>query len=215
MISIKGVIKHMISQEKLKILEVWSKRMFDELSIAEVMKLSKKKTKPWVFITLKLFVKYNLLISKRKGNTDIYSLNLHNPLVFQLLHYLEVQGLLNFSQLTLIKDIISTTPLKNYCLLVFGSFAEGKQRETSDIDVCFLINSADEEKIIKPYVSEIKLIYSLEVDDHYILFEDFIKMLLRKEENLAKQIFKKNKIFFNPDIYYQLILEAYKNGFRQ
>lgn len=205
----------MISQKKLKILEVWGKRMFDELSISEIMRMAGKKTKPWVFNTLKLLVKYDLLVSKRKGNINLYSLNLHNPLLFQSLQYLEVQDLLRFSQLDLIGDIISRTPVKNYCLLVFGSYAEKKQKESSDIDICFLISSANEEKMIKPYVNEIKLGHSIEIDDHYITFEDFIAMLLRKEENLAKQIFRKHKIFFNSDTYYQAILGAYKNGFRQ
>ena len=43
---------------------------------------------------------------------------------------------------------------------------------------------------------------------------DFIKMLLRDEENLAKQIFRNHILFFNPDIYYKLMMEAHKNGFR-
>lgn len=204
----------MISQEKLKILGVWSKRMFDELSIAEIMHLSGKKTKPWVFNTLKLLVKYGLLIPKTKGNINLYSLNLHNPLLFQSLQHLESDDLLRFTQLKLIENIIDKTPVKNYCLLVFGSYAEKKQKESSDIDICFLVGSADEEKIIKPYLNEIKLGYSIEVDDHYIAFKDFVTLLLSKEENLAKQIFRKHKIFFNSDTYYQAILEAYKNGFR-
>lgn len=204
----------MISQEKLKILGVWGKRMFDELSIAEIMHLSGKKTKPWVFNTLKLLVKYGLLIPKTKGNINLYSLNLHNPLLFQSLQHLESDDLLRFTQLKLIENIIDKTPVKNYCLLVFGSYAEKKQKESSDIDICFLVGSADEEKIIKPYLNEIKLGYSIEVDDHYIAFKDFVTLLLSKEENLAKQIFRKHKIFFNSDTYYQAILEAYKNGFR-
>lgn len=205
----------MIQNQKIRLLQSWKNRLFDELSISEIMKLSKKKTKPWVFNTLKLLVKYDLLVSKKKGNINLYGLNLHNPLLFQSLQYLEVQDLLGFTQLKLIEDIISRTPVKSYCLLVFGSYAEKKQKERSDIDICFLISSVNEEKMIKPYVSEINLVHSIGIDDHYITFEDFIAMLLREEENLAKQIFRKHKIFFNSDIYYHVILEAYKNGFRQ
>jgi hypothetical protein len=39
-------------------------------------------------------------------------------------------------------------------------------------------------------------------------------MLLAEEENLGKQVFRKHIVFYNADIYYQLIKEAYKNGFR-
>ena len=47
-----------------------------------------------------------------------------------------------------------------------------------------------------------------------VTFEDFVKMLLREEENLAKQIFIKHKLFYNSEIYYQLLKEAHKHGFR-
>jgi hypothetical protein len=70
------------------------------------------------------------------------------------------------------------------------------------------------EKKIKPYFNEVKLNYPVSIDEHYITFNDFIKMLLREEENLGKQIFRKQKLFYNADIYYQLIKWAHKNGFR-
>jgi hypothetical protein len=41
-----------------------------------------------------------------------------------------------------------------------------------------------------------------------------MKMLLRNEENLGKQIFRNHMLFFNPDIYYRLIRKAHKHGFR-
>jgi predicted nucleotidyltransferase len=111
-------------------------------------------------------------------------------------------------------EIINEIPIKNYCLLIFGSYAEGMQKKGPDLDVCFLVENKQAEKKIRPYFNDIKLNYAVKVDEHYITFNDFIKMLLRKEENLAKQIFRKHKLFFNADIYYQLMKEAYKNGFR-
>ena len=74
----------MISNEKIKLLEVWRKNPFRELSISEIIKDTKKKTKTWVFNALKLLVNNNILNSTRKSNLDIYTLNLENPLSFQL-----------------------------------------------------------------------------------------------------------------------------------
>ena len=90
-----------------------------------------------------------------------------------------------------------------------------KQGKESDLDICFLIENKQAEKKIKSYFDEVKLNYAIEADDHYITFSDFIKMLLRDEENLGKQIYRKRKLFYNSDIYYQLIKEAHKNGFKQ
>jgi len=204
----------MISNEKMRLLEVWRKNPFRRLSIAEIMKETKKKTKTWVFNTLKLLANNNILISTRKANLNIYSLNLENPLSLQFLQYLESQNNLNFSQIKVISEIIEKAPIKNYSIIVFGSYAENKQTKNSDLDICLLIENKETEKKIKPHVNEIKLNYAVKIDERYITFEDFIKMLLRDEENLAKQIFIKRRLFYNSEIYYQLLKDAKKNGFR-
>ena len=204
----------MIPNKSIGMLDAWDKNAFAELSISEIMEHTGKKTKPWVFNVLKALAKYNLLVKKRKGNINLYTLSLDNPLLVQTLQFLEIQNNYNFTKLDVIKEIISKTPPSAYCLLVFGSYAEGKQTKESDLDVCFLIESAAAEKKIKSYFNEIKLATHVNIDEHYITFSDFIKMLLRDEENLAKQIFRNRRIFFGADIYYKLIMEAHKNGFR-
>jgi len=204
----------MISNKKIKLLEAWKDNIFAEFAIAEIMKISKKRTKPWVFNALKELRKNRLLLSKRKGNLDIYSLNINNPFLFQTLQYIETQNSLDFVHLDIIAEAIHKILIKNYCLLIFGSYAENKQTRTSDLDICFLIENKQVEKMVIPYFNEIKLNHAVNIDGHFITFDDFVKMLLREEENLGKQIFKKHKLFYNAEIYYQLIMEAHKNGFR-
>lgn len=204
----------MIQNQRIMLLGAWKNRLFDELSITEIMGLAKKRTKPWVFNSLKQLARSKLLLSKRKGNMDLYRLNLDNPLLVQTLEYLEVQELIDFEHLEIIMETVNSVPVKNYCLVIFGSYAENRQTKSSDLDVCFLVENQYHEKKIRPYFNEIKLNHAIKIDEHYITFDGFIKMLLGEEENLGKQIFRKHKIFFNADIYYQLIKEAYKNGFR-
>ena len=204
----------MRTDEKIRVLEAWRKNPFSNLSRMEIMKSLNKKTKTWIFNTLKQLVKNKILNSNRKSNLDIYSLNLSNPISLKILDFLEIKESINFERLDLISDIINKIPVKGYCLIVFGSYAENKQKKDSDIDISILINNKEDEKKIKPYLNDIKLNYKIKVDDHYILFNEFIEMLTRSEENLGKQIFRKHKIFYNSDIYYNLIKEAYKNGFR-
>jgi predicted nucleotidyltransferase len=204
----------MRTDEKIKILEVWRKNPFSNLSRMEIMKNLNKKTKTWTFNTLRHLVKNKILNSNRKSNLDIYSLNLSNPISLKILDFLEIQESINFERLDIISEVIDKIPLREYCLIVFGSYAENKQKKDSDIDICMLVKDKEDEKKIKPYISDIKLNYKIKIDVHYILFNEFIEMLKRSEENLGKQIFRKHKIFYNSDIYYNLIKEAYKNGFR-
>jgi hypothetical protein len=99
-------LKIMISNEKVKLLQTWKCDIFAQFGIAEIMKISKKRTKPWVFNALKQLTKNKLLLSKRKGNLDIYSLNLDNPFLIHTLQYLEAQNSLDFPHLDIITGTI-------------------------------------------------------------------------------------------------------------
>ncbi|MDI6738316.1 MAG: nucleotidyltransferase domain-containing protein [Nanoarchaeota archaeon] len=204
----------MISNEKTGLLSIWKDRLFEGLSISEIMAIAKKNSKPWVFNALKLLVKKELLLSERKGNLDIYRLNIDNPCLWQMMQYLEAQESLGFPLMHIITEAIKAIPERNYCLLVFGSYAEGRQKKDSDLDICFLVENDIQEKKIKPYFNDVKLNTTAHIDEHYITFEDFVKMLLRHEENLAKQILIKHKLFLNADIYYRLVREAHEHGFK-
>lgn len=204
----------MITNERLRLLNAWRNNLFEIYSISEIMRFSKKITKPWVFSALRMLVKNNILVSQRKGNMDLYSLNLYNPYTLQMMHYLEIQESLEFPLLSLISEAIKAIPIKNYCLIVFGSYAAGTQKKGSDLDVCFLVENEIQEKKIKPYFNDVKLNHPVHIDEHYVTFPDFVKMLLRPEENLAKQILIKHKLFLNADIYYSLVKEAHEHGFK-
>jgi len=177
------------------------------------MKKTNKKTKTWIFNSLNELSKKKLIQIQQKGNINLYSLNLKNPILENTLQYIDLQDI-NPQLLQIMEEIIENVPIKTYCLLVFGSYAENKQTKDSDMDICFLIENEKTKKIIEPFIKEIKLNYTIEIDEQYITFDEFVEMLLNNEENLGKQIFKNNKLFFNPNIYFQLLKEAYKHGFR-
>ena len=73
----------MISNEKIMLLESWENNLFGEFSISEIMKISKKKTKPWVFNSLRHLVKSGLLISKEKAML-IYQFKFKQSLLIQM-----------------------------------------------------------------------------------------------------------------------------------
>jgi hypothetical protein len=108
---------------------------------------------------------------------------------------------LNFPHLDKITGFIEEVPEKNYCLLAFNV------EKKSELNACFLVEDDETKNRIKSFVKS-------KVNLHYITYDDFVKMLLKDGENIAKEVFKSNLLFFNGDIYYRLIKEAYKNGFR-
>lgn len=202
-----------MQDEKFKLLLLWRGYIFRRYTLSEVVRYSNRKTKTWVFNAMKLLAANKLLLIGKTGNVNVYRFNLANPFVLQALQYLEAKEHADFSQIELIGEVISSVPVHNYCLLVFGSYVK-KPTKKSDLDLCFLVEDEAAAKKIKPYVRDVSLKYPVDIDDHYVTFDDFIRMLIRKEENLGKQIYRKHILFFNPDIYYALVKEAYQRGFR-
>src|SRR3989338_8559135 len=122
----------MIPGKNLELLEAWKSDAFAELGISEVMRNAHKRTKPWVFNTLEALAKAGLLAKKKKGNINLYALNMNNPLLVQTLQFVEAWNNYNFARLDVIEETIGKIPPSGYCLLVFGSYAEGKQTKDSD-----------------------------------------------------------------------------------
>lgn len=195
---------NMVPMEQVRLLEAWRNCLFEELSISEIMGISKKRTKPWVFNSLKELAKNKLLTVRRKANINLYRLNLENSLLIPALQYLEAEGLSNFLWLDAISEIISAIRIRNYCLLAYGD-------DKKNLQLCFLVENKDDEGSIKSCLERTK---SKRIEECYITFDDFIRMLLEREDNTAKRIVRGHKIFFNADIYYQLVKEAYRSGFR-
>ena len=205
----------MIPSKTLALLLVWKNNPFTQLTILDVMRLAGKSSKAWVFNALKGLEKRGLLVLARKGNLNLYSLDLENPVVPILLHFLEWDQGFSLKHNEMVKTILNRIPLRfRFALLVFGSHANGSAKRDSDLDLCFIVENDKLSKKLKPYINEAALESPVDFDVHYITFDDFVLMLVRDEENLAKQIFRKNRMLFDPVVYFNLLKEAHKRGFR-
>ncbi|MDD3175992.1 MAG: nucleotidyltransferase domain-containing protein [Candidatus Nanoarchaeia archaeon] len=200
----------MLTNETLKLLLYWENNLFAEACLQELMKSQNKSSKAWIFNALNSLIKNNLIVKSKKSNLNLYSLNLNNSLSYKSLNFLKTG---NFPEIGTVNILIRTIPFTNYCLIVFGSCAKHKQKKDSDLDVCLITETKEDYKKIKPYVEELKLEINLDVN--YVTKKEFVEMLTNEEENLGKQIEKNEKlIFFNEDIYYQMLIEAHKHGYK-
>jgi len=202
----------MIPSKTLSLIQAWRTALFSQYSIADVMQISGKRSKPWVFNGLNHLKAQRLITLERKGNLNLYSLDLDNPVVPSIVHYLDSQQSLTYSGP--LKDLLRKIPSRiDFSLLVFGSYADGSAKKTSDLDLCFLVHTEKVGKSLKPFLNEAQLSSVITLDAHFITFDDFVKMLLRDEENLAKQVYRKSRIIFNPTRFFRLLKEARKHGF--
>jgi len=103
-----------------------------------------------------------------------------------------------------LKIIIQDIAEINYSfmiVLIFGSFAKGKNTETSDIDLCII---SDNKLKIKQLTERLNLL-SLKLEIQEFSTADFISMIKKRQNNLAHEIVKNNVILYGIENYYDLV----------
>lgn len=99
-----------------------------------------------------------------------------------------------YTRLNEIKD-----PL--YILIVFGSYAKGKETKGSDIDLCIISNNQE----IKNKALQIIRTISLNIHCLDFSVKEFADMLKTTENNVGKEIIKNNVILKGAEQLYELI----------
>ena len=206
----------MITEKQLKLFETFARKPFSEFTRKQVKKESKEKSNNTLALTIKLLKKEEVLIEKKIGRSGLLTLNLNNNLTY---HYL---ALCNFKKITseavktsvkrLKEEISFITPF--YSIVIFGSYAAGEQKKNSDLDIAVFIENTDLKKILVASTNAAKLKTQLEMDVHIISKSEMIEMLINDEENLGKQIARKHLAIHNLQIFYDIIKEGMKHGFR-
>ena len=148
------------------------------------------------------------------GNLFLYSVNLENSTVFSYFDILIRDSLPSLvkKSLVIINEELSETPFIS--LVIFGSFADGKQTEKSDLDLAVFVHTAEDKKQGELALLSAELKSILPVDAHVFTKEEMQQMLREKNENVGKQIAYKHLPVHNPRIFYAILNEGINNGFK-
>ena len=198
----------MLSKNKLEIVNLFRANFFLEITILQTQRLLKKKSYQRIYEATKELEKEQILSSNKVGNSNQIHLKL-GPQTINLISYLEQEEALkkNLPNLQEISD-----NFKDDILIVTGSYAQGKQKSTSDIDLALITK----ENTLKKQKQLENLTLSFHPPIHPITFtqKDFVDMLLSKEQNFGKEIFKNHLIIKNAERYFELIKEVIERGFK-
>ncbi len=201
-------------KQELPILKPFIKEPWREFTTTEIKKITKNKSHHYVFEALKKFTSLNIIREKKKGNTNNYSIDTEN----ENLHYLTLAEYTIKEQRTDIpsKNIQQITKkIRNpyYTLLIGGSYAEGKQKPTSDLDIAIIIPDSENKKPYQTALKEGELAIP-ETHGHTFTKDEFLQMLTNDEYNYGKELARKHIIFYGAEQYYKILFEAMKNGFK-
>lgn len=205
----------MITKKQLKIFEVFAKKPFAEYTRKEVKKESKEKSNNTLALAINLLKKEGVLIEKKIGKSGLLILNLENDTTFYYIALCNSNRISNNVKQTLEilnKEILEETPY--YSIAIFGSYAVGEQKKDSDLDIAIFVDMETIRKKIEALANSAKLKSNLEMDINVISRPEMIEMLTDNEENLGKQIARKHLTIYNHRIFYEIIKEGIKHGFR-
>ncbi len=189
----------MLTKEQLKILGVFNKSIFAELTFKQIKNQSRQKSNNVVQIALKEFQKEDIIKTKKIGDVSVYSLNLDNNLTIGYLNLINQNNNLNKKfPITILaevqKKILHQTPF--FILIIFGSYAKNKATDNSDLDIAIIVDSEQIKKDIAPILETVKRREITPVDYHIFIKNEFLQMLNDEIENVGKQIYKNSIIYY-------------------
>ncbi len=203
----------MLTKEQLKILGVFHKNIFAELTFKQIKDQSSQKSNNIVQIALKEFQKEKIIRIKKIGDVFVYSLNLDNNLTFVYLNLVNQTNLLNKKFPIAILDQIQKGIFKQtefFILILFGSYAKGKVNDKSDLDIAVIVESEQAKKDIAPNLETIKRREVKSIDYHIFTRNEFLQMLNEEMENIGKQIYKNSIIYYGFIEYCNILRGAQK-----
>ncbi len=198
----------MLTKKQLNMLSVFKKSIFTSLTFKQIKQQSRQKSNNIVQIALKEFQQQNLVKIKRTGDVITYALNLESNSVLSYLNLINDSEIhkSNVPKETLLgiqNRIFKHTEF--FILIVFGSYAKNEAKQSSDLDVAVIVESAATRKNIAPYLETIKRRELTQIDYHIFTRLEFLEMIDADFENVGKQIFKDNIIYYGYIPYCNLI----------
>ncbi len=204
----------MLTPKQVKIFEAFLKKPYKDLAYKEIKDYQKEKSNSIVQKAIVKFLAEELIKKRKVGNIILYTLNLDNSSIFSYFDILIKEKMPNLvkSSLKIIKEELSEMEFTS--LVIFGSYAEWKQKEKSDLDIAIFVNSIEDKNNCELSMKSAKLKSILPIDPHVITKDEMLQMLKDRHENLGKQIAYKHIAIQNPMIFYSILAEGINNGFK-
>jgi len=211
----RTIHKSGFNKNELNLLRPFIKDPCRKYTISEIKKITKNKSHHYVFEALKSFASLGLINEEKKGNTNNYCLNYGNE---EHLGYLAfVESIIKEERKDInYRGILNITKKINspfYALLICGSYAEKKQQPTSDLDITFIVPNSDSKKQYEIALKEGELMIP-EVHGFIFNQDEVYQMLTNDEFNYGKEFTKKHIFVQGAEMYYKILFEAMKHGFK-
>lgn len=153
---------------------------------------------------VKRMIEHEVLDVKEVGRSKVLKLNLNHPIAKAHLTTASFEDTQEFlGKHPIINKITQELSTKD-AVILFGSYAKGKETEKSDVDI--LVINKDGKKSIS--FSKYELLFKKKINPIFLTKKEFKDMLKAEEETVAKQALKAHIILNNPEKFWGIVLDA-------
>ena len=194
----------MLTKKQLKIIDAFRKNIEDKLTAEQIRVITGIKSNNFLYKALSNCMHEGIITTQTIGKSLLYNLEINHKSASYL--GMLVSELYSVP-LKILDDIEKEVSKKIsfFTAVVFGSYASGKQKKDSDFDVVIIVQDKKSVHIVEPVLQSIKRREVLQIHPYVFSASDFIEMLKADEENLGKQIIKNHLVFYNSDLFYNII----------
>lgn len=149
----------------------------------------------------------DLLVIRQIGKSKTLKLNLNNPVIECYLAIASEEERKVFVKKKPVIRIIQKELDTDDIVLLFGSYAQGKERDKSDIDM-MIVNKSGGKTIS---FSQHELIFRKEINPMFFKETEFKSMIKDKDENVGKQAVRSHIVLNNPRNFWNLVIDAIRH----
>jgi len=181
---------------KLKIINYLGKSMGQQFTMHSLSKAIKV---PYATFYRTVQEMGGLIKVQAVGKAKAITLNRDSPVIKSYLAISSEEEKREFLKRQPIISKIASELKTEDTVVLFGSYAKGTERESSDIDL-LIINKKGNRSIS---FSKHELIFKKKINPIFVTRKEFIAMLRSSEENLGKQALKAHIILQNPESFWE------------
>lgn len=195
-----------LTKTETAILKLFASRITEQFTIREIAK-GLGQNYSIVYSAVQKLCRNHLLI-KDKHKTLSLNCKRNYQVLAHIEHLRAEEFLRKNKDIALFADETArTTDLGFYILLLFGSYAEGRQTRNSDIDILMVVENLKDVEKTELQLRNISEKYG-NVDCHVVSRESVREMISKRGKlNVVNESLNKHVIFFGAESYYRMIAE--------
>lgn len=170
---------------------------------------------------IKVLVEKSILKERPVGKALVCSLNLSNIMARKYLEKISVSKTDEFLNKDvvlkkmfggLVENLKKAAPNELLCVVLFGSYARGEQKERSDIDILIISSTFDVREQLERECGGIEHRYGKEIASLITTATEFVKMLKSKKRMVAHEVQQDGIILHGFENYFSMLSEGVSNN---